>query len=574
MSIITNIDESVQKYLDGDIKNPIYKKVIEEEIIYVNNLHAIFKTYLTDIVESANFNDKLTNLSNLITNLSDNNKNILRGILLNIFIELSSDQQMFLIISMNPTIKNIFELFIEDSSVLNILKYIISGLMLGLLSGANNEEYIIKCIDVCLMINKSIADEVVLTYINNNNDDMLLRMNDKLLSYFIRYSRENNLTLNMNHIMENKITRFKNKLDALSLTTMDYAFEIYKLGSFFIDCKILYSNKSYNKLDLKDECIEYIVKSIHTCILHNNFDQAQKILSVIYCLTHSNMNTFIKYYNKSLLLRIKSSDILLTEWNIWNINNDYKLIMSDSIFLPYKQIINNIKYSRTVNEELTKIKIKNSDVDMGKVDVTLINQFNNNVFEHIVHHKTIQQYIDGLNTYIKYKSSLQNISHEMEESKIKFKTPMGSITCSLIFGSILLHLCDSELSLKEVSDLLKINQEEVNKRITILIKYNIVIEKDGKYKFIQPYGNVECKLIDLDDYETIKIQRFTDVEQTTDARIIKEVKPNKMNIMELERRVQEYMGESFVRSIFYDRMDSLKKRFYINETDSIIEYVC
>jgi len=576
MSIIVNIDESVRKYLDGDIKNPIYKKVIEEEIKYVNNLHDIFKTYIYDIIESANFNDKLTNLSNLIKNLSKNDRDILRTLLLNIFIELSQDQQMFLIITMTPDIKNIFELFIEDNAVLQILKYIISGLMMGLLSGVSNEEYIIKCIDVCTMIKKSIADEVVCSYFNDNND-ILLRANDKLISFFIKYGNENKLTLNIRHIIENKIMNIKNKLDTLSLTTMDYAFEIYKLGSFLIDCKISYAKISYeniifNILNVKEECIEYIVKSIHTCILNNNIEQAQKILSVIYCLTETNLNIFVKYYNKSLKLRMKMPNILQTEYTLWNINDDYKLIMADSIFLPYIQTINNIKYSRVINDELTKIKIKNSNIDMNKVDVTLTNPFNNNVFENIVHHKTIQQYINGLDIYIKNKSSLQNMLHEMEESTIKFKTPMGSITCSLIFGSILLHLCDGELSIKELSELLKINEDEVNKRITILIKYNIVIYKDNKYKYVQPYGNVVCKLIDIDDF--IVIQRFTDIELTTDSRIIKEVKPNSMNKMELERRVQEYMRESFVRSIFYDRIDSLIKRFYIKETNSIIEYVC
>jgi len=32
------------------------------------------------------------------------------------------------------------------------------------------------------------------------------------------------------------------------------------------------------------------------------------------------------------------------------------------------------------------------------------------------------------------------------------------------------------------------------------------------------------------------------------------------------------MSESYVRSIFYQRIDSLKKRYLIEEKDSIIEY--
>jgi hypothetical protein len=57
-----------------------------------------------------------------------------------------------------------------------------------------------------------------------------------------------------------------------------------------------------------------------------------------------------------------------------------------------------------------------------------------------------------------------------------------------------------------------------------------------------------------------------------DSRIMMEVKPQKMNIMELERRIVEFMGNSYVRNIFYQRIASLKKRYYIKESDSIIEY--
>jgi hypothetical protein len=69
------------------------------------------------------------------------------------------------------------------------------------------------------------------------------------------------------------------------------------------------------------------------------------------------------------------------------------------------------------------------------------------------------------------------------------------------------------------------------------------------------------------------IGKFTDIIMTMDSRIVKEVKPSKMNIMELERRVQEFMGDSYVRSIFYQRLESLKNRFFIEEKDSIIGYL-
>ena len=68
------------------------------------------------------------------------------------------------------------------------------------------------------------------------------------------------------------------------------------------------------------------------------------------------------------------------------------------------------------------------------------------------------------------------------------------------------------------------------------------------------------------------LPNFTDVILTMDSRIMKEVKPNKMHKLELERRVQEFMKDSYVRNIFYQRLESLKSRYYIEENDSIVEY--
>lgn len=45
MSILENIDVSIDSYLNGSIKNPLLKKVIEEEITSSNNLKKIFKTF-------------------------------------------------------------------------------------------------------------------------------------------------------------------------------------------------------------------------------------------------------------------------------------------------------------------------------------------------------------------------------------------------------------------------------------------------------------------------------------------------------------------------------------------------
>ena len=52
------LDNKINDYLDNNIKNPILKKVIEEEFIYSNNVENIIKKYFSDIVLSVNY-DKL-----------------------------------------------------------------------------------------------------------------------------------------------------------------------------------------------------------------------------------------------------------------------------------------------------------------------------------------------------------------------------------------------------------------------------------------------------------------------------------------------------------------------------------
>ena len=42
MSILKNIDQKIEEYLNGEVKNPILKKIIEEEIIFSKNLGNIF----------------------------------------------------------------------------------------------------------------------------------------------------------------------------------------------------------------------------------------------------------------------------------------------------------------------------------------------------------------------------------------------------------------------------------------------------------------------------------------------------------------------------------------------------
>lgn len=570
MSILSNIDESVTKYLNGEIKNPLLKKVIEDDITCSSGLYNVFKTYLSDIVDTANFNDKLDNLSILIKNVSNDTRNILKTVICNSFIELSSDQHMFLIISMNNNIKNIFELLADDPAIIQILKYIVSGLALGV----NNDEYVIKCIEVCLLINKNISNAIVEEYININSANLLT--NNKLLAFIINYIDKTkfNIITDIFNLIKIKVNTIKEQLDTLSLTNMDFAFEIYKLGQIVIESKIGYNMYVNNLLHLKDEQIEYIVKAIHTCIINNNAEQAQTLLAVIFYLSRENTNVLIKYYNKSLSLRLNNPDITTTEYNLWNINNDYLTIINDSKFLPYVQVINNIKYTHIINSDLEKIRIKNSEIKMKKVKVLLTdNAESNDIFLNIVHHNTIQEYINGVDKYISVRSTLQTIKHNMESSNIKIKTPMGTISCSLIFGSILLHLNDSDMTTSELSSKLNINEDEITKRISSLIKYNIVINLNNKYKYVPPFGDVECKLIDDTIIEPVIIERFSDLELTTESKIMKEVKPNKMNKMELERRVQEFLGASYVRKIFFDRLESLKKRYYVKEVDSIIEYI-
>jgi len=210
---------------------------------------------------------------------------------------------------------------------------------------------------------------------------------------------------------------------------------------------------------------------------------------------------------------------------------------------------------------------------MNKLNIMLVNMIENNAYDNITHHKFIQEYINNLNKYIDCKTKLQYLEHDMDNSQIKLKTPLGSIKCSLIFGSILLYLNESDMTIEELSGKIKINEDSIRKRINSLIKLNIVVENNNKYKYVEPYGEVECKLLDDDVKEELVIEKFTDIIMTIESQIMKHVKSCKMNKLELERRIQEYVGSSYVRSIFYQCLDRLKEKYYIEEKDAIIEYV-
>jgi DNA-binding transcriptional regulator GbsR (MarR family) len=235
-------------------------------------------------------------------------------------------------------------------------------------------------------------------------------------------------------------------------------------------------------------------------------------------------------------------------------------------------MISNLRYTIRINYDLEKITIKNSDVKMSKINVKLQNLTN---LETIIHHPTINKYIDGMDKYIKVISPLQDIFHDINKSMMKIKTKFGYIKCSLKMGSIIMYLNDQDMTIKMLSDKTKIKEENVSNIINTLFFNNIVINYDNYYKYVEPYGDIECddkvivKKLDL----SIQVGKFTDIIMTIESKIISEIKPKKMNIMELERRIQEYLGDNYVRNIFYQRVESLKKRFYIEENEQIISYV-
>jgi hypothetical protein len=321
--------------------------------------------------------------------------------------------------------------------------------------------------------------------------------------------------------------------------------------------------------------MEYIVKSIHTCIINNNIGQAQTILAVFFYL--KDIKKFIECYNKWLMVRIYKNNIELIldqEQNLWNINNQYNEIIKIGSMESYMKIIHNLKYTRNINNDMKLVRIKETNTVMNKVNVMLVNDIKIN---NIMHHPEIKKYIDGLDKYIKLRAPLQNIEHDVEKSKIVIKTAHGKITCSLIIGSILMYLFESDKTMSDLIGLLKLNEDNLNNNITNLIMTNIIIdvEKEGVvyYKYIEPYGDVECEELVKINSKLVKISRFTDVEITVECRIMKEVKPNKVLKMELERRIQEFMGEEYVRSIFYRQLESLKSRIFVEEKDEYIVYI-
>jgi len=567
----------INNYLNGELENPLLKKVIEEEFIYSSNIEEIIKNYLSDIIKSDKYTDKINYLNTLIKNVSKDNFNFLRDTICNSFVGLNPDEQIYFIINTDDNNKNIFEIMNNDNKTQNTFKNLITGLSLGI-----GDKYITKCIDACNVINKSISDSIVKEYLSANCID--ITCNNQLLAYFIKYLLENPhiYCSELEPLLKVKFESINNVLNNLLLNNMDFAYEIYNIGKLIIDSCINFKNRYnyFSTINFSDEQLEYIIKAIHTCIINNNIPQAKTILAIVYLIDLSQLDKFMGFYNKFLQVRIKSTSseaLLSNEYELWNINNNYNKITSESFLSEYKQIINNIRYSIIINNDMGKIKIKNSSIEMNKINIKLENEINSN-FQDMKHHPNIQEYINNLNKYFDVRTPLQYITHSMEKSKIKFQTNMGSITCSLVMGSILLYIKDTPLSITELVEKTNINEDNIRNKLDILCMNDIVIcMEDGvQYKYIEPFGDVDC----FDNFSNFKaktekqivINRFTDIIMTIESRIIKEIKPNKMNIMELERRVQEYVGESYIRSIFYQRIESLKKRYLIEEKDSIIEY--
>ena len=578
--ILPNISDQVVKYLNGDIKNPILKKVIEDEFLTCMNLEVIFEDYLSNIVVADN--SKLNNISGLLLKL----KNIddIRKIIIKSFVKLSSDEQLYLIMNINDTNNMFFKILGEDQSIYETLNYLISALGVTI----KDEKTFIKMVSACKLINKLLCKKLVNDYIIAYSDKVIT--NDELLVFLLNYVLNNEVKYNhllvckLYDLFAVKVASIKESLNKLLLNNMDFAYEIYKLGKIIITLNMSIKLQSYENLQIipfvefSNEQLEYIAKSIHTCIVNNNINQAHTLLAIIYYMKNTDKKKFVEHYNKWLNIRIYKNSIetiLSQEQYLWNINNQYYEIIKNSYMESYMKVINNLKYTRNINNDMKLVKIKETNTIMNKVNVMLVNAISASI-GNIIHHPEIKKYIDGLDKYIKLRAPLQHIVHDIEKSKITIKTAHGKIKCSLVIGSILMYLFESDKTKKELIELLKIDEDKLNNYITNLIMTNIIIdiEKDDTYyKYIEPYGDVECEELVKVDSKLVKISRFTDIEITVESRIMKEVKPNKLLKMELERRVQEFMKDDYVRSMFYRQLESLKSRMFIEEKDDYIMYV-
>ena len=578
LSILPSINKSVKELLNDQINNPILKRVIYEEIIYSGDLKHIFKEYFSNLVliNPEHIENNIKNVVTLLDNVKEDVKPYVNKQLTLGFVNLSPDEQLHLILNITESFKKIFVEISKEKSILEMINYLLSSLSFLTF----NDKQLIKFIQVCNIINPAISDKVIIDILNKN--DLGLINNDNLLPVVVRYYMQKYDFIHhecpdrIEEILVIKFDMVKIKINTYKLDNMDMAFEIYKLGKFI--CHINISYNSYTalpKITLTDQQLEYIVKSIHTSLINNNTQQAKYLLAVIYIFDNKNIKSFMNYYNDWLLIRIKKNinNIIEQENEIWHINDDME-IKNLNIFNTYNIIINNIKYSNYINSDLQKIEFKDNIRKLDNVNIKLIT---NSVSDsdYIIHHPKIKMYINNISKYIDKRTKLQKIVHDSKLSKITLTTKYGTIKCPLILGSILLYLNEGNKTLMDLADNLNIDDNELEKKLKILIFYNIVVCINNiEYKYIDPYGSIECEdsIISNVSSENMYI-KFTDIIMTIESRIIKYVKPEKIHKMELERKVQEFLGSSFCRNIYYNQLESLKKRYYIEENNDIIEYV-
>jgi hypothetical protein len=311
LSILPSINTKVNELLNGQINNPILKRVIYEEIIYSDNLKNIFKKYFSKLVliEPEHIENNIKHIITLLDNVKDDVKLYVNKQLTLGFINLSSDEQIQLILSMTESFKKIFIELSNDKSILQMINYLLSSLSFISL----NDTYLIKFIEVCNIINSEISDKIIVDILNNNNLDLI--NNDNLLPIVFRYYMTKLDIMykkcppeKLFEILIIKFDMVKIKINTFKLDNMDMAYEIYKLGKFICNTQVKYS--LYNtvcKIDFTDQQLEYIVKSIHTSLINNNIQQAKYILSAIFVFSYNNIKTFMNYYNDWLLIRIKKN---------------------------------------------------------------------------------------------------------------------------------------------------------------------------------------------------------------------------------------------------------------------------
>jgi len=275
-AILFNINEKVKSYLEGEIKNPILKKVVSEELLHCSSLQTIIKEYFSEkVVLDVS---KLQNLTNLILKIAPENLKDIITTLGKSFVDLSIDEQLYIILNIDENNVSFFKILYANTTIGNILKHLISSMGLKII----NEDDFVKFIKACSLIDNNVSTELIKNYIHLNFADLIT--SDKILTCILHYK---NLIGNAPHFMDEhrktigsalkvKVESIKNKIDMMKLDNMDVAYEIYKLGKLIIDIKLkdiperedgyLYKNNIY--INFSNEQLEYIVKVIHTCIVN------------------------------------------------------------------------------------------------------------------------------------------------------------------------------------------------------------------------------------------------------------------------------------------------------------------